>query len=265
MKKLSRKIIREEQDRIGALQSLAEKMNLLEQARFLPQSDGFTIVHSEDGTPVIRMINKEPKVEPGEEFAAAVARAAPLRIRRAQWEEPQIHAAAAALRIERKEAVTASLQEIEANDLDPFFRRLQMLGPTLLADSRIILVVHDWWLGAKWGDKESAQRLAHVLKALTPGPGNFSKQVEEGIKDEIRLIYEEEYKNCQKIKKSLKVPYRNPFARLKSLKERFHLSPAEIKEGEDLTPSAWAVKRTATRLNLKTERVRRIILEKTKG
>lgn len=57
-----------------------------------------------------------------------------------------------------------------------------MFGPTLLADPRIILVVHDWWLNAKEGDKESAQRLGNVLKALTPGQGNLRKlDAEEAI------------------------------------------------------------------------------------
>lgn len=98
-----------------------------------------------------------------------------------------IYSAAEELNEEYRVAREESLAGIEAGDLGPLLTHLALIGPTLLAEPRIVPYLHDWWMSAKCGDSRCTQALTRIGRALSPGGGRPRKLSPAEVKEDDKL------------------------------------------------------------------------------
>lgn len=188
MKQPSRKVVRAKQQHIARLQRMASLEPYLPRRRVIglspsgairtervkdPWEGEVTIGLSSDGRPVVKVKRVEPK---SAQEAVEWHEAQRKQFQAMAYPAALLVTAPFKLKEEYRVAVEESLAGIEAGDLRPLQQHLSMIGPTLLVEPQIIRHVHDWWLGAKWGDRVSAQHLKAVLKMLAPGGGRLGER-----------------------------------------------------------------------------------------
>lgn len=179
MKKPLRKTVRAKQQHISHLQHLASLEKYYPQYRISGvQPDGSITVEQE----------KDPweEREPKSIIESLEWREIQEKLTVAMAYGVKISLAACTLKRLFGDAEAAALAGIEAGDLQPLTHHLSLIGPTLLAAPRLVPYIHDWWRGAKAGNKECAQNFNAVLAALTPGPGPWRTTSKEKKRQQAR-------------------------------------------------------------------------------